>query len=147
NPLEDTLRMTASVDYHRPLVHGDWASILVWGRNKILPGGEVFNSYLAEGRLRFAGRNAVWTRIENVDRTNELLLGGNAAPAGFTEHFLARVQAYSVGYDRDVFVTPRTRTALGAQVTVYGVPGVLQPVYGDVPVGVAVFVRFRPGRN
>jgi hypothetical protein len=154
SPQEDTLRMTASVDYHRALfldanhaARGDWASILVWGRNKMLPDGEVFNSYLAEGRLRFADRNAVWMRIENVDRSTELLLGQNPVPAGFEERFLARVQAYSVGYDRDVFVTPRTRTALGAQVTVYGVPGSLQSTYGDVPVGVAVFLRFRPGRN
>jgi len=147
SPQEDVLRMTASVDYHRRFTHADLASILAWGRNKTLPEGEVFNSYLAEGRLRFAARNAVWTRIENVDRSTELLLGQNAAPPGFTERFLARVQAYTVGYDRDVIVTPRMRTALGAQVTVYGVPGVLQPIYGNVPVGVAMFVRLRPGRD
>lgn len=146
SPQEDTLRMTASVDYHRAFARGDLASILVCGRNKNLPDGEVFSSYLAEGRLRFADRNAVWTRLENVDRSNELLLGQNPLPPGFVEHFLARIQAYSFGYDRDIFVTPRTRTALGAQVTVYGVPGSLQPLYGDVPVGVAAFVRFRPGR-
>jgi len=39
SPLEDVLRMTASVDYHRPIARGDWASILVWGRNKNLPDG------------------------------------------------------------------------------------------------------------
>ena len=147
SPQEDVLRMTASVDYHRAMARGDWASILVWGRNKNLPNGEVFNSYLAESRLRFAGRNAVWTRIENVDRSTELLLGQNPVPPGFTERFLARIQAYTMGYDRDVFVTPRTRTALGAQATVYGVPGLLQPIYGNVPVGVAMFVRFRPGKT
>lgn len=145
SPQEDVLRMTASVDYHRALARGDWASILVWGRNKTLPDGEVFSSYLAESRLRFAARNALWTRIEDVDRSTELLLGGNPAPPGFVERFLARIQAYSFGYDRDVIVTPRTRTAVGAQVTVYGVPGSLQPLYGDVPVGMALFVRFRPG--
>ena len=153
SPQEDTLRMTASVDYHRSFSLGagrapaDWASIVVWGRNKELPDGEVFNSYLLEGRLRFLDRNAVWTRIENVDRSTELLLDGNPAPAGFEEHFLGRVQAYTVGYDRDVLVTARTRTAVGAQVTVYGVPGVLRPEYGNVPLGVAAFIRFRPGRN
>jgi len=82
-----------------------------------------------------------------VDRSTELLLGQNPAPPGFTERFLARIQAYTFGYDRDVFVTPQTRTALGAQVTVYGVPGSLQTLYGNVPVGVAMFVRFRPGRT
>jgi len=146
SPLEDTLRMTASIDYHRSLARGDWASIAVWGRNKTLPDGEVFSSYLLESRLRFAARNALWTRIENVDRSTELLLGGSPAPPGFQEHFLARIQAYSFGYDRDLIVTPRTRTALGVQVTDYGVPGSLQPLYGDVPLGVAVFLRFRPGR-
>ncbi len=144
SPQEDILRMTASIDYHRSLARGDWASTLVWGRNKMLPGGAIFSSYLLESRLRFASRNAVWTRIENVDRSNELLLAGNPAPPGFVEHFLARVQAYSFGYDRDILVTRRTRTALGAQVTVYGVPGMLQPLYGNVPVGVAAFLRFRP---
>ena len=147
SPQEDTLRMTASVDYHHAFTRADLASILVWGRNKMLPDGEVFNSYLAEARLRFLERNAVWTRIENVDRSNELLLGGKPAPPDFEERFLARIQAYSIGYDRDVLVTARTRTAVGAQVTVYGVPAILQPTYGDVPVGIAAFVRFRPGRN
>jgi len=144
SPQEDVLRMTASVDYNRPLTRGNWASIVVWGRNKTLPEGEIFNSYLLESLLRFADRNAVWTRVENVDRSTELLLGQNPAPPGFVEKFLARIQAYSIGYDRDLLVTKRTRTALGAQVTVYGVPGSLQPLYGNVPVGVAVFLRFRP---
>jgi len=147
SPREDTLRMTASLDYHRAFARADWASIAVWGRNKTLPDGQVFSSYLLESRLRFAARNAVWTRLENLDRSNELLLGGAPAPPGFVEHFLARIQACSFGFDRDVIVTTRTRTALGAQVTVYGVPGSLQPLYGDVPVGVAVFLRFRPGRE
>ncbi|HUI39255.1 MAG TPA: hypothetical protein VLY22_01375 [Candidatus Nitrosotalea sp.] len=147
SPQEDVLRMTASLDYHRAFARDDWASIVVWGRNKNLPDGEVFSSYLLESRLRFASRNAVWTRLENVDRSNELLLGGNPAPPGFEDHFLARIQAYSFGYDRDILVTPRTRTALGAQFTAYGVPGSLQLLYGDVPVGVALFLRFRPGRT
>ena len=147
SPQEDTLRMTASLDYHRAFARADWASIVVWGRNKSLPDGEVLNSYLLESRLRFLERNAVWTRIENVDRTTELLLAGQPAPPGFEERFLARIQAYSLGYDRDILVTRRTRTAIGAQVTIYGVPGSLRPVYGDVPAGVAAFVRFRPGEN
>ena len=147
SPQEDTLRMTASIDYRRAFARGDWASILVWGRNKMLPDGEIFSSYLAESRLRFASRNAVWTRLENVDRSNELLIGQTPTPPGFVEHFLARVQAYSFGYDRDIFVTPRTRTAVGAQVTVFGVPGSLQPLYGHTPLGVVTFVRFRPGRT
>ncbi|HLW79868.1 MAG TPA: hypothetical protein VKU44_09755 [Terriglobia bacterium] len=148
NPAEDVLRMTASVMYNRPLASGNWASTLLWGRNRTLPGGEVFNGYLAESTLRFRSRNSVWSRVENVDRTNELLLGGNPEPAGFQEHFLARIQAYTAGYDHDFDLVPHLRTALGAQVTLYGTPASLDPVYGAHPLGVVLFLRVRPvGRH
>ena len=74
-PEEDVRRMTASVQYNRPLQKGNWASLLLWGRNEDLAGGNIGNSYLLESTLRFFERNYIWTRIENVDRTNELLLG------------------------------------------------------------------------
>ena len=54
------------------------------------------------------------------------------------------MQAYTFGYDREVDVLPHVRTAIGAQVTTYGVPKTLQPVYGSDPVGVIVFIRLRP---
>ena len=66
--------MTASIMYNRPLTNGNWASTLLWGRNHSLSTGENANSYLAESTLRFMNHNYVWTRIENVDRTTELLL-------------------------------------------------------------------------
>jgi hypothetical protein len=144
NPAEDVLRMTASVMYNRPLKNCNWASTLLWGRNRTLPGGEVFNGYLGESTLRFRTRNYVWGRIENVDRTNELLLAGRSVPAGFEEHFLARVQAYTVGYDRDIGLVPHLATALGGQVTFYGMPASLDSIYGTHPTGVVVFLRLRP---
>ena len=144
NPAEDTLRMTASVGYNRPLAQGNWATTLLWGRNRSLPSDEIFNSYLAESTLRFRKKNTVWGRVENVDRTNELLLGENPIPPGFQEHFLARVQAYTAGYDRDFYVVPHLATALGAQVTLYSVPASLQSTYGAQPAGVVMFLRVRP---
>jgi hypothetical protein len=69
--------MTASIQYNRPLRKGNWASMLLWGRNQDVSGGNVGNSYLLESTLRFLERNYAWTRIENVDRTTELLLGEN----------------------------------------------------------------------
>jgi hypothetical protein len=144
NPNEDTLRMTASLMYNRPLANGNWASTLIWGRNLTLPQREVYNSYLAESTLRFRQQNSVWGRIENVDRTNELLLDGSPEPPGFEERFLARVQAYTLGYDRDLHVIPHLAVAPGAQVTWYGVPGSLRPIYGARPAGVVIFLRFRP---
>jgi hypothetical protein len=144
NPNEDVLRMTASVMYNRPLSDGNWASTLLWGRNQTFPGGEVFNSYLAESTLRFRARHYVWGRVENVDRTTILLLGGRPQPPGFEEHFLARVQAYTAGYDRDFNLIPHLATALGGQVTLYAAPASLRPLYGSHPRGVVLFLRVRP---
>src|SRR5262249_35298154 len=103
----------------------------------------IGNSYLLESTLRFASRNSVWTRIENVDRTTELLLGENPEPPGFEERYFTRVQAYTAGYDREIGHLPHLSTALGGQVTWYGVPDVLKPIYGSHPVGITMFLRVR----
>jgi hypothetical protein len=136
--------MTASLMYNRPFARGEWSSTLLYGRNRNLPSQLVWSGYLAESTLRFAERNRLWTRIENVDRTNELLLGKDPEPPGFTENIVGRVQAYSLGYDREFPLIPHLSTALGAQVSWYGVPDSLKPIYGDHPAGVVIFVRLRP---
>jgi hypothetical protein len=143
-PGEDQDRMTASVMYNKPFPRGNLASTIVWGRTKSRSDGSIFNSYLLESTLRFRARNSVWTRIENVDRSNELIFGGNPLPAGFQEEPIGRVQAYTFGYDRDFDLVPHLATAIGAQMSVYGVPDSLRPAYGARPAGVAVFVRLRP---
>ncbi|HVH87083.1 MAG TPA: hypothetical protein VM912_10175, partial [Terriglobales bacterium] len=141
-PAEDVPRMTASVMYNRPLQNGNWASTLLWGRNQSLQDENVGNGYLVESTLQL-NRNHVWTRVENVDRTNELLLGENPLPLGFHERYFTRVQAYTAGYDRDIGHIPHLATAIGGQLTWYGVPSVLKSTYGDHPVGLNLFVRVR----
>jgi hypothetical protein len=148
-PTDNQERMTASAMYNRPLTNGrlgkgNWSSTVLWGRTRSLQDGTVFNSYLLESTLRFATRNYVWTRIENADRSNELLLGHQALPPGFTEQRIGRVQAYILGYSRDIDVIPHLASAIGVQFTTYGVPNVLQPIYGTRPVAGMVFVRLRP---
>jgi hypothetical protein len=144
---EDIQRMTASVSYNRPLFRGNWASTLLWGRNRVLQSGQISNGYLAESTLQFAEQNRIWTRIESADRTSELLLGKQAEPPGFDEQILARIQAYTVGYDHDFPLIPGLSTALGGQVTFYGKPDFLTPIYGQHPAGAIVFVRVRPKGN
>jgi hypothetical protein len=144
HPNEDVQRMTASVTYTRPMAVGNWASTVVWGRNRELESGQIFNGYLAESTLQFSALDRVWTRIENVDRTNELLLGKQAEPVNFEEQFLARIQAYTIGYDHDFPLIPGLSTALGGQFTFYGKPGFLTPIYGQHPIGAILFVRVRP---
>jgi hypothetical protein len=142
-PVEDLRRMTASLMYNRPLHDGNWASLLLWGRNQSLHDGNVGNGYLLESTLKFLSRNYTWMRIENADRTNELLLAENPLPQGFVERYFSRVQAYTVGYDREIGHIPHLSTALGAQVTWYGVPDVLRTTYGTHPVGIVAFLRLR----
>jgi hypothetical protein len=144
SPAENQERMTASVMYNRPLRQGNWASTVLWGRTRSLPGNAIFDSYLFESTLRFRERNYTWTRIENVERSNELILGENPLPPNFQEQPIGRVQAYTLGYDRDFDLIPHLASAIGAQFTTYGVPAILQPIYGTHPFGVAVFLRFRP---
>ncbi|MBV8673658.1 MAG: hypothetical protein JOZ33_09515 [Acidobacteriaceae bacterium] len=146
NPGEDQERMTASLMYNRPLgggTKGNWASTLAWGRTRAIPTNLIQNSYVLESTLRFAVKNYVWTRFENVDRTTELLLGEQSEPPGFVEELAARVQAYTFGYDRDFDLLSRLRTALGAQVMAYTPGSRLKPVYGSDPMGVVVYLRLR----
>jgi hypothetical protein len=143
-PTEDQARTTASIMYNRPFRNGSFANTLLWGRTRSLSDSSKENSYLLESLLRFETSNYAWTRIENAGRSNELENGANPLPAGFQEEPIGHVQAYTFGYDHDIDLLPRIRSAFGAQFTTYGVPDVLQPLYGAHPLGVSVFVRLRP---
>ena len=143
-PAEDQERMTASTMYNRPMQRGNWVSTIAWGRTRSLTDNVIQNSYLLESTMRFAEKNYAWTRMENVDRTTELLLGENPVPPGFGEEPAGRVQAYTFGFDRDFDLLPHWKTAIGAQTTVYAPGSRLQPVYGSDPMGVAIFIRLRP---
>jgi hypothetical protein len=146
-PQENQRRMTASIMYNRPFsdgAKGNWTSSAIWGRTRSTSDNVIQNSYLFESLVRFATRNYAWTRIEDVDRTTELLLDEQPAPPGFEEEPAGRVQAYTFGYDRDFDLVPHLASALGAQVTAYAVGSRLEPVYGADPMGVSIFVRLRP---
>ncbi len=148
-PLEDQRRMTASIMYNRPFrndAEGNWTSSAIWGRTRTGSDNVIQNSYLFESLVRFAVRNYAYTRLEDVDRTTELLLDEQPVPPGFEEEPAGRVQAYTFGYDRDIDLVPHLASAIGAQVTAYTVGSRLEPVYGSDPVGVSVFMRFRPFR-
>jgi len=93
--------------------------------------------------LRFLRTNNVWTRIENVDRTTELLQYQSPLPSNFSDSYFARVQAYTAGYDREFGRIPHVSTALGGQIMWYGVPSILRNGYGAHPVGALVFLRLR----
>jgi hypothetical protein len=142
-PSEDQERMTASAMYNRSFVDGNWANTVVWGRTRSIGDSSKENSYLLESTMRFKTLNYLWTRIENAGRSNELLIGEHPFPPDFHEKPLTHIQAYTIGSDRDIEIIPHWATAIGAQVTVYGVGQPLRPIYGSNPVGVNVFLRMR----
>jgi hypothetical protein len=94
--------------------------------------------------MRFRTRNYAWTRIENAERSNELIIGEDPLPVGFREEPMGHVQAYTFGYDHDFDVIPHLASAIGAQFTTYGVADALKPIYGSHPFRVALFLRLRP---
>lgn len=143
HPAEDIDRTTASVMYNRPLSRGNWATTLLWGRNHTSDGLN-WNGYLAESTVRFAQDNYLWARIENTDRTNELLLRNQVEPTNFSESVAGRVQAYSAGYERDFHLIPHLATGLGGQLTWYSTPSTLVPLYDKHPLGAILFLRLRP---
>jgi hypothetical protein len=72
-----------------------------------------------------------------------LLLGENPLPPNLEKRYFVRIQAYTVGYDREVGHIPHLAMALGGQFNWYGVPDVMRSTYGQHPVGVAIFLRVR----
>jgi hypothetical protein len=53
------------------------------------------------------------------------------------------VNAYTVGYTRDLFTFHHAETGLGANLSFYGIPETIKAYYGDHPMGVNVYLRVR----
>ena len=136
----DQLRQTASINYDRPITNGNWATTLIWGRAHKTATQRNLNSYLLESDLNFAVKNYAYTRLELVDKDELFPEGGG--PAGFDTF---RIGAYTFGGVRDLVHTHDWQVGLGADLTFYSKPAVLNAFYGDRPVGVKVFLRIRPG--
>ena len=143
----DVRRMTASVSYNKRFARGNWASSLIWGRNRELHAEpQTLNGYTAESTLNFLDRNYVYTRLELVDK-NSLLSHDEAHALGFTtEHPSFRIGAYTFGYARDIWNTERFSVALGSDFSFYSKPNVLNVLYGDHPTSYRFFIRLRPSR-
>lgn len=137
-------RETGSVEYNRPLASGSWATTAIWGRVHKIATDTTLNSYLLESTLNFRRRNYAFTRLELVDK-DELFPQAAVHP-------VYRIGAYTFGGERDLIqsnlVDDRAwQLGLGADVTVYSKPGVLDASYGNYPVSFQIFLRMRPGRE
>jgi hypothetical protein len=147
-PTTDIHRVTASVQYNRPLKRGNWASAVIWGRNHTSSPGEVhnLNGYTFESTVNFLDKNHLYTRLELVDK-DELLRAVDRAQLGITQaHPSFRIGAYTFGGARDIWDTKRISMAVGSDLTFYSKPSMLDVIYGNKPVSLKVFVRLRPAK-
>jgi hypothetical protein len=135
----DERRQSASIEYNRPLENGNWATTAVWGRKHKDETGTNLNSYLLESTLNFRRSNYAYTRLELVDK-DELFPQAPVHPA-------YRIGAYTFGGVRDLFQNHTWQFGLGADVTFYSKPAVLDTSYGANPVSFRIFLRLRPGRS
>ncbi|HYR77246.1 MAG TPA: hypothetical protein VEM96_15535 [Pyrinomonadaceae bacterium] len=147
-PTTDIRRVTASVQYNKPLKRGNWASAFIWGRNHTTSPGEVhnLNGYTLESTVNFQDKNYLYTRLELVDK-NELLRATDRALLGIKDdHPSFRIGAYTFGGTRDVWNTKKFSMAIGSDLTFYSKPAVLDRLYGNNPVSWRLFLRLRPAK-
>jgi hypothetical protein len=137
-------RVTASLEYTRPVGGDSWSTTLVWGRTHNTANLRNLNSYLAESVLPLSRKNFITGRFELVDK-DELfkdepdleqrlaILYGNTF----------RIGAYTAGYVRHFNVFRHIETGVGANFTAYSLASAIRPYYGAHPVGGNLFVRFQ----
>ena len=125
------------MEYNRPLARGNWATSLIWGHVHKIETGTNLNGYLLKSTLNFHLRNYAFSRLELVDK-DELF---PAAPL----HPAYRIGGYTFGGERDIVQNRAWQLGLGADVTFYSKPALLDAAYGRDPVSFQIFLRLRPG--
>lgn len=138
-PDEDVERTTASLTHSLPLkgVNHFLTSAFVWGYND---SGEEHqeNSFTLESNLQL-DRLAIYGRLENIEKSaSELLLDD------FDDHDLFRINALTIGLNYTILRQWETNVAIGAQGTLYSADSRLDPVYGDNPKSLEVYMRISP---
>jgi hypothetical protein len=130
-------RQSASIEYNRPFLDGNWATSAIWGRKHKDETVTNLNSYLLESTVNFKRSNYAYTRLELVDK-DELFPEAAVHPA-------YRIGAYTFGGVRDLLQSHAWQLGLGGDVTFYSKRAVLDSAYGAHPVSFRVFLRLRPG--
>lgn len=146
HPDENQHRLGASILHTVRLGRqGEWASALVYGANKHVAPSGVNGSWepsvMVESNLQLDAANTVFGRVEYVRKSGEELVLPD--PLGSEEFDIGNV---SLGYIREFAGYRGATFGVGARGAINLIPGPLEDVYGSrTPVGVAVFLRVRPG--
>ena len=138
-PDEDVNRTTASVIHALPLGQGNRSlnSTFVWGYND---SGEEHqeNSFTLESNLQL-NRFALYGRYEHIEKSAEELLLDQ-----FEEHEIFDIQALTIGVNYTIAREWETNFSLGIQGSVYRADSVLDPIYGNNPMSLQLYLRISP---
>lgn len=139
-PDEDVYRTTASIVHSLPLTNDNHliTSAFIWGYND---SGEDHqeNSFTFESNVQL-DRFAVYGRFENIEKSaSELLLDQ------FEDHELFKINALTIGLNYTIVRQWNTNLAVGAQGTVYSADKRLDPIYGNKPKSLEIYMRISPG--
>jgi hypothetical protein len=132
-------RSTASLIYNIPLgPDRNWSNSFVWGQNHDSGHGTT-QSFLLETNYQ-RGRDTFYARYEHVEKPgSELVLDA------IDQERVFPVNAYTIGYVRDLTHGQGIDVGLGGQFTINDVPEGLDRYYGNgVPYSFQVFLRVRP---
>jgi Heavy metal binding domain len=132
-------RTTASLIYNRGLgPDSNWSSSIVWGQNR--DGAQAkTQSVLFETNYQH-GRDTFYARFEHVEKPGHELVLDHA-----DEDRVFPINAWTVGYVRDLSHGKGIDVGLGGQFTIYAVSGDLDRYYGDeTPFAFQIFLRVRP---
>jgi hypothetical protein len=134
------VRSTASASWTRKNGAAISSVTAGYGRNDTDHGSR--NALFVEA-ARHANANTVYGRFE-VLQVETALLQTDTVLEGPAANVKDPVLALTVGGVRDVIAWRGFQGGLGADVTFYGVPDALQPMYSAHPVSFHVFLRLRP---
>ena len=136
----NVVRSTASVGWTRKNGQTISAITAAVGRNNTDHGSR--SAFFLEGS-RHLDANTFYGRFEAV-QVETALLQSDSIAHGVVADVRDPVFAVTLGGVRDVLNWRGFEGGVGADVSFYGVPAPLQPMYSSHPVSVHVFFRLRP---
>ena len=138
-PDENVDRTTASITHSMPLTGENHflTSAFIWGYNNKGEDHEE-NSYTVETNLQL-DRFALYGRFENIEKSaSELLLDQ------FEDHELFKINGRTLGLNYTILRQRNTNLAVGAQGTMYAADERLDPIYGNNPKSLEIYLRISP---
>ena len=137
-------RQTASIAWERTYASGATLAVLAASGRNLLPGDQQEWGHLLEATWHLRPRHFVYGRIEQVDRDLYELTNKMQRPED-VEPRRVHAEEATVGYAYTWPLFEEAETAAGVAVAGYRFDDRLDDVYGERPISLWVYLRFRFG--